>query len=68
MPSQRENLHFEEVEERYGFPIGTLRHWARTGRLPSFRIGRRRFVRRSDVERLITDALESERTKREASR
>jgi excisionase family DNA binding protein len=68
MPTQSENLHFEQVAERYGFPIGTLRHWVRTGRLPSFRIGRRRFVRRSDVERLIADALESDRTKREAVR
>jgi excisionase family DNA binding protein len=61
-------MHLQEVEDQYGFPVGTLRHWARSGRLPSFRIGRRRFVRRSDVERLIADALESERTKRETLR
>jgi predicted site-specific integrase-resolvase len=65
MSTADENMHFEEVKERYGFPIGTLRHWARTGRLPTFRIGRRRFVRRSDVERLIAEALEQERAKHE---
>ncbi|MFM2419640.1 MAG: Helix-turn-helix domain, partial [Pseudomonadota bacterium] len=35
---------------------GTARHWIRTGRLPSIRPGRRRLVRRSDLERFLAEA------------
>ncbi|MDB4989679.1 MAG: Helix-turn-helix domain [Myxococcaceae bacterium] len=53
----------EEVRAEYRWPLGTLRHWIRLGRLPSFRIGRRRFVLRSDVEQMIADAIEHDRAK-----
>ena len=33
--------------------ISTVRHWIATGRLPSVKPGRRRLVRRSDVERFL---------------
>lgn len=54
------------VVAQYPFPPGTLRHWMRSSLLPSFRLGRRRFVRRQDVERMIERALEADRSKREA--
>jgi len=35
--------------------ISTVRHWLRTGRLPSVRPGRRRLVRRQDFERFMAE-------------
>jgi len=54
MPSTtHELLWIEEVAEACRTPIGTIRHWIRTGRLPSLRLGRRRMVRRSDLETML---------------
>jgi hypothetical protein len=65
MPTPTEILPFEQLENEYPIPLGTLKHWARTRRLKSFRLGRRRFVRREDIERLILDAIEADRSKHE---
>jgi excisionase family DNA binding protein len=63
MPNLTEHMSLEAVETEYGRPRSTLRHWIRKGLLPSYRLGRRRFVRRSDLERLIAEALERDRVK-----
>jgi len=63
MTTATEHMLLEEVKAQYRWPMGTLRHWIRTGRLPSFRIGRRRFVVRADVERMIAEAIEHDRAK-----
>jgi hypothetical protein len=63
MTSPTEHMLLEEVKAEYRWPLGTLRHWIRTGRLSSFRIGRRRFVLRSDVEQMIAHAIEHDRAK-----
>jgi excisionase family DNA binding protein len=42
MPSKtHELLLIEEVAETCRAPVGTVRHWLRTHRLPSLRLGRR---------------------------
>jgi excisionase family DNA binding protein len=57
MPSTtHELLWIEEVADACRAPIGTVRHWIRTGRLASLRLGRRRLVRRADLEALLASA------------
>jgi excisionase family DNA binding protein len=48
-----EYLLVSEIAETCRVPLGTVRHWIRTGRLPSIRPGRRRLVRRTDLERFL---------------
>lgn len=35
---------------------GTVNHWIRTGRLPSTKPGRRRLIRREDLDRFLSAA------------
>jgi excisionase family DNA binding protein len=53
MPT-KDLLYLEEVVElaRAG-SLSTVRHWLRTGKLASVRPGRRRLVRRSDLEEFL---------------
>jgi excisionase family DNA binding protein len=37
-------------------PVSTVRHWIAIGRLPSVRPGRRRMVRREDLEAFLAGA------------
>lgn len=54
MPAaQDELLLLDEVARRCRAPMGTVRHWLRTGRLASIRPGRRRLVRLADLERFL---------------
>ena len=46
----------EEISAECRAPQTTVRHWLRTGRLASIRLGRRRLVRREDFERFLRDA------------
>ena len=47
-------LRMEEVSERIGVPVGTLRYWRKTGTGPrAARIGRRVVYREADVEAWI---------------
>lgn len=48
-----EMLLLEEVAARCRTSISTVRHWISTGRLASTRPGRRRLVKRDDVDRLL---------------
>jgi len=43
-------LLLEEIAEETRTPISTVRHWIAQGRLPSVRPGRRRLVKRSDLD------------------
>jgi excisionase family DNA binding protein len=51
MPS--EFLFLEEVASEIRTPLSTVRYWVMIGKLPSIRPGRRRLVRRSDLERFL---------------
>ena len=46
-------LTLEEVAEMTRAPLSTVRFWARTGRLRSYRPGRRRLVFRIDLLKFI---------------
>ena len=46
----------DEAARRSGIPLRTIRWLTRTGRLPSFRRGRNRMVRMSDLDLLIETA------------
>jgi excisionase family DNA binding protein len=62
-----EYLLLEEIAEISRAPVGTVRAWIRTGRLPSVKPGRRRLVRRSDLERFLArDVLAERRASRES--
>jgi len=51
-----EFLFVEEVASETRVSISTVRHWIRTGKLPSLKPGRRRLVRRSDLDALLAGA------------
>lgn len=51
-----ELLFMEEVARELRVAISTVRHWANTGRLPSVRPGRRRMVRRADLDAFVANA------------
>ncbi len=51
MPS--EFLFLEEVAAETRATLSTVRHWIAVGKLPSVRPGRRRLVRRADLERFL---------------
>jgi excisionase family DNA binding protein len=38
------------IAEYFGVPVSTVRHWVRSGRLPSVKPGRHRLVLREDFE------------------
>lgn len=43
-----------EIAEETRTPLSTVRHWIATGKLPSVRPGRRRLVRRVDLDAFLT--------------
>jgi excisionase family DNA binding protein len=57
MPS--EFLFLEEVASETRTPLSTVRYWIITGKLPSIRPGRRRLVRRSDLDRFLAASGDS---------
>jgi excisionase family DNA binding protein len=48
-----ELLLLDDVARRCRVPVSTVRYWILIGKLPSGRFGRRRLVRRDDLERFI---------------
>ena len=57
MPARRNDLLLvEEIAEECRVPPSTVRHWLRTSRMPSGKLGRRRVVRREDFERFLRQA------------
>jgi excisionase family DNA binding protein len=63
-PRMRPWLFFADVAAEVGVSISTVRHWARVGKLLTFRPGRRRMVRRSDLDAFLTGAKNSARGSR----
>lgn len=59
-------LLLEEVAEETRTALSTVRHWIATGKLPSTRPGRRRLVRRVDLERFLADSAGGPRVDAEA--
>jgi excisionase family DNA binding protein len=49
-------LLLEEIAAETRAPISTVRHWIATGKLASVRPGRRRLVRRVDLEAFLSGA------------
>ncbi len=52
-PSEAAPLTQEEAAERYRIPLRTMRKLTRTGRLPSYTLGRNRMVRPGDLDRYL---------------
>jgi excisionase family DNA binding protein len=48
-----ELLLLEEVARECRAPLASVRHWIASGRLRSIRPGRRRLVRREDLDRFL---------------
>lgn len=51
-----EYLILEEVAQICRAPLDSVRFWVRTGKLASVRPGRRRLVRRTDLDRFLGSA------------
>jgi len=62
-----EYLLLEEIAKISRTSVGSVRAWIRTGRLPSVKPGRRRLVRRSDLERFLERDVLAERRVPQAS-
>ena len=56
-----EYLLLEEIAAIARAPLETVRGWIRSGRLPSVKPGRRRLVRRADLEHFLTRDILLER-------
>lgn len=56
----RECLLLSEVADHCRVTVGTVRHWINLRRLQSFRLGRRRLVRRVDLDEFILHNLRSD--------
>jgi len=54
--SQIHLIDAREAATRLGLSIWTVYAWARTGRIPSIRLGTRRLFAVQDLDRLITDS------------
>jgi len=50
-------MFLEEVAEATRVPLSTLRYWIQNGTLKTGKIGRRRVMRREDVDALIESAF-----------
>jgi excisionase family DNA binding protein len=46
-------LLLKEIAEETRTPLSTVRHWIATGKLPSVRPGRRRLVKRADLDAFL---------------
>jgi len=57
-------LLLEEVARECRTSVSTVRYWIQSGRLPSIRPGRRRLVRRRDLERFLECEPATGRTRR----
>lgn len=54
--SEKDLLTFDAISQEKGWPIGTVRYWHQKGEFcQSVKIGRRRYVRRGDLEQWIAD-------------
>ncbi|WP_321974217.1 helix-turn-helix domain-containing protein [Paratractidigestivibacter sp.] len=45
----------EEVAERYGVGTVTVRRWARSGKVPSVKVGKRFYFKIEDVDRALLE-------------
>ena len=59
-------LSIEEVQARIPVKITTLRYWIASKRLPIVRCGRRVFVKKSVVEKIVENGLDTKREKENA--
>ena len=50
-------LMLAEIAEETRTPISTVRHWIAQGKLPSVRPGRRRLVKRADLDAFMTPTV-----------
>lgn len=53
-PRDTRFLSLEEIAREARAPLSTVRHWTKTGYLPSVKLGKHRRVAREDFERLIS--------------
>jgi excisionase family DNA binding protein len=53
MTTRNDLLRLDEVAQIARVSVSTVRHWIKVGRLVSVRPGRRRLVRRAELERFL---------------
>lgn len=58
--TQREYLLLPEVADHCRVTVRTVRHWINQRRLRSFRLGRRRLVRRIDLDDFILEIMRTD--------
>lgn len=54
----QELLSIPETSAAYGIPEGTLRYWIHQGTITSYKLGRHRRIKRSDMDAYIEDCRE----------
>jgi len=56
--NEHETLHgLDRVAKRLDVSVWTVRRWVQTGQLASVRLGARRLIRESEIERVIAEGL-----------
>ena len=59
-------LSIEDVQAQIPVKMSTLRYWIASKRLPVVRCGRRVFVKKSVVERIVENGLDTKRENKNA--
>ena len=54
----QELLSVPETSRAYGIPVGTLRYWICQGKIASYKLGRHRKIRRSDMDAFVEGCRE----------
>src|SRR5262245_14561644 len=57
-PAEQAPLSQDEAARAYRIPLRTLRRLTRTGRVPSYRLGRNRMIRPTDLDRYLARCRE----------
>lgn len=47
----------QDVADRLGVSVWTIRRWVQIGKVSSVRLGRRRLISETEIQRLIADGL-----------
>jgi len=56
IPSPRMTISAEELSQRLGKPVKTIRKWTREGKLPFVKFGREYLYRLASIDALLRDA------------
>jgi excisionase family DNA binding protein len=55
-------FNLKEVALVTGLSVNTIRAWAHAGKIPTIKMGRRRMVKRNDLEAIVSSGVDDRKT------